>query len=171
MAEGENTAAGNDQQATEGNDQQFFVQKIYLKDLSFESPQAPDIFTRDDWKPEVNVQVGNNAARLSDAAFETELTITVTATVDDKTIYLAEVQYGGVFTIKGFDDATRRQLLGAYCPTLIFPYIRETVGDLVMKGGFPQMVLQPINFDALYVQHEQQQRAAQADDAPDARPN
>ncbi len=169
MAEGENTAAGNGQ-ATEGNEQQFFVQKIYLKDLSFESPQAPDIFTHDDWKPEVSVQVGNNATRLSDTAFETELTITVTATHAEKTIYLAEVQYGGVFTIKGFDDATRRQLLGAYCPTQIFPYIRETVGDLVMKGGFPQMVLQPINFEALYIQHEQQ-RAAQADEAPDARPN
>ncbi|MFP4252210.1 MAG: protein-export chaperone SecB [Guyparkeria sp.] len=170
MAEGENTAAGNGQ-ATGGNDQQFFMQKIYLKDVSFESPQAPDIFTRDDWKPEVSVQVGNNATRLSDATFETELTITVTATHDEKTIYLAEVQYGGVFTIKGFDDASRRQLLGAYCPTLLFPYIRETVSDLVMKGGFPQMVLQPINFDALYAQHEQQQRAAQAEGASDARPN
>ncbi|MCL7744937.1 protein-export chaperone SecB [Guyparkeria hydrothermalis] len=169
MAEGENNAAGNDQ-AGEGNEQQFFVQKVYLKDLSFESPQAPDIFTRDDWKPEVSVQVGNNAARLSDNTFETELTITVTATHAEKTIYLAEVQYAGVFTIKGFDDATRRQLLGAYCPTLIFPYIRETVSDLVMKGGFPQMVLQPINFDALYAQHEQQ-RAAQAEGAGDARPN
>lgn len=168
MAEGENNAAGNGQAGAD--DQQFFVQKIYLKDLSFESPQAPDIFTHDDWKPEINVQVGNNATRLSDHAFETELTITVTATHDEKTIYLAEVQYAGVFTIKGFDDATRRQLLGAYCPTLIFPYIRETVGDLVMKGGFPQMVLQPINFDALYVQHEQQ-RAAQAEGAGDARPN
>ena len=169
MAEGENNAAGNGQ-AGEENQQQFFVQKVYLKDLSFESPQAPDIFTRDDWKPEINVQVGNNATRLSDHTFETELTITVTATHDEKTIYLAEAQYAGVFTIKGFDDATRRQLLGAYCPTLIFPYIRETVGDLVMKGGFPQMVLQPINFDALYAQHEQQ-RAAQAEGAGDARPN
>ncbi len=169
MAEGENTAAGNSQ-ANEGNEQQFFLQKIYLKDLSFESPQAPDIFTRDDWKPEIGVQVGNNATRLSDSTFETELTITVTATHDEKTIYLAEVQYGGVFTIKGFEDATRRQLLGAYCPTLLFPYIRETVGDLVMKGGFPQMVLQPINFDALYAQHEQQ-RAAQAEGAGEARPN
>ena len=169
MAEGENNAAGSSQ-ANEGNEQQFFVQKVYLKDLSFESPQAPDIFTRDDWKPEVSVQVGNNATRLSDNTFETELTITVTATFEEKTIYLAEVQYAGVFTIKGFDDATRRQLLGAYCPTLIFPYIRETVGDLVMKGGFPQMVLQPINFDALYAQHEQQ-RAAQAEAGSDARPN
>jgi len=169
MAEGENNAAGNGQ-AAEGNDQQFFVQKVYLKDLSFESPQAPDIFTRDDWKPEINVQVGNNATRLSDNTFETELTITVTASFEEKTIYLAEVQYAGVFTIRGFDDATRRQLLGAYCPTLIFPYIRETVGDLVMKGGFPQMVLQPINFDALYAQHEQQ-RAAQAEGGSEARPN
>ncbi|HZJ81452.1 MAG TPA: protein-export chaperone SecB [Guyparkeria sp.] len=170
MAEGENTAAGASQ-ATEGNEQQFFVQKIYLKDLSFESPQAPDIFTRDDWQPEISVQVGNNATRLSDEAFETELTITVTATHADQAIYLAEVQYAGVFTIKGFDDPTRRQLLGAYCPTLIFPYIRETVGDLVMKGGFPQMVLQPINFDALYVQHEQQSAAQQTDDSADARPH
>ena len=161
MAEGEQNAAGNGQ-----DEQQFFVQKIYLKDLSFESPQTPEIFTREGWTPEVSVQVGNNATRLADTAFETELTITVTATHEEKTIYLAEVKYAGVFTIKGFDDATRRQLLGAYCPTLIFPYIRETVADLVMKGGFPQMVLQPINFDALYQQHEQQQKA-EADAAPE----
>ncbi len=171
MAEGEqeqNEAAGG--QNAGQDDQQFFVQKVYLKDLSFESPQTPDIFTRSDWSPEVSVQVGNNATRLSDNAFETELTITVTATHEEKTVYLAEVQYAGVFTIKGFEDGTRRQLLGAYCPTLIFPYIRETVSDLVMKGGFPQMVLQPINFDALYAQHEQQQ-AAQAEAPADSRPN
>ena len=162
MAEQDQT---NNQAASEEQPkQQFAVQKIYLKDVSFESPQSPGIFTRDDWKPEVNVQVGNNAARLNDGVYETALTITVTATADDKTIYLAEVQYAGVFTITGFDDAQTQKLVGAYCPNLLFPYIRETVSDMVMKGGFPQMVLQPINFDALYNQHlaEQQKQAEQA---------
>ena len=150
----------NDAVEAGADEQQFFVQKIYLKDLSFESPQSPDVFTSDDWAPEVNVQVANNATRLGEGVFETALTITVTATVKESTIYLAEVQYAGIFTMAGFDTATEQQLLGSYCPNLLFPFIRETVADLVTKGGFPQMVLQPINFDALFQQHQEEQAAA-----------
>jgi len=142
------------QNATE---QQFVIQKIYLKDVSFESPQAPDIFAVTEWSPEVNVQVANNARKLGEGVFETALTITATATHNNETIYLAEVQYAGVFTIAGFDEASAQQILGAYCPNLLQPYIRETVSDLVMKGGFPQLILQPINFDHLYAQHLSEQ--------------
>ena len=137
-------------------EQQFVIQKIYLKDVSFESPQTPDIFVASDWSPEVNVQVANNARQLGEGVFETALTITATASVNNETIYLAEVQYAGIFTVVGFDDAQTQQILGAYCPNLIQPYIRETVADLVMKGGFPQLVLQPINFDQLFAQHQQE---------------
>ena len=137
-------------------EQQFVIQKIYLKDVSFESPQTPDIFVTSDWSPEVNVQVANNARQLGEGVFETALTITATASVNNETIYLAEVQYAGIFTLVGFEDAQTQQILGAYCPNLIQPYIRETVADLVMKGGFPQLVLQPINFDQLFAQHQQE---------------
>ncbi|OYV26950.1 MAG: protein-export chaperone SecB [Halothiobacillus sp. 20-54-6] len=145
-----NGAAPRAENATE---QQFLIQKIYLKDVSFESPQAPDIFVASEWSPEVNVQVANNARKLGEGVFETALTITATASVNNETVYLAEVQYAGIFTIAGFDDASAQQILGAYCPNLLQPYIRETVSDLVMKGGFPQLILQPINFDQLYAQH------------------
>lgn len=149
----------NDHAATQEDavEQQFAIQKIYLKDVSFESPQAPDIFVATEWSPEVNVQVANNARKLGEGVFETALTITATATHNEETIYLAEVQYAGIFTVAGFDDASTQQILGAYCPNLLQPYIGETVSDLVMKGGFPQLVLQPINFDHLYTQHLQEQ--------------
>lgn len=153
----EQTTNGAEAVETSATEQQFVIQKIYLKDASFESPQTPDIFVADDWSPEVNVQVANNARPVGEGVYETALTITATASQNDETIYLAEVQYAGIFTVIGFDDASVQQILGAYCPNLIQPYIRETISDLVMKGGFPQMVLQPINFDQLFAQHAQEQ--------------
>lgn len=151
--------SNNDHAATQDGavEQQFAIQKIYLKDVSFESPQAPDIFVATEWSPEVNIQVANNARMLGEGVFETALTITATAVHNEETIYLAEVQYAGIFTVAGFDDENAQQILGAYCPNLLQPYIRETVSDLVMKGGFPQLVVQPINFDQLYAQHVQEQ--------------
>lgn len=158
----EQTTNGAEAVETSATEQQFVIQKIYLKDASFESPQTPDIFVADDWSPEVNVQVANNARPVGEGVYETALTITATASQNDETIYLAEVQYAGIFTVIGFDDASVQQILGAYCPNLIQPYIRETISDLVMKGGFPQMVLQPINFDQLFAQHAQEQAESAA---------
>lgn len=151
--------ANTDQAATQDGavEQQFVIQKIYLKDLSFESPKSPDIFVATEWAPEVNIQVANNARQLGEGVFETALTITATATHNEETIYLAEVQYAGIFTVVGFDEANTQHILGSYCPNLLQPYIRETVSDLVMKGGFPQLVLQSINFDQLFAQHVQDQ--------------
>ncbi|MDA3878687.1 MAG: protein-export chaperone SecB [Halothiobacillus sp.] len=151
------TTNGADVAETAAIEQQFVIQKIYLKDVSFESPQTPEVFVAEEWSPEVNVQVANNARPLGEGVYETALTITATASQNNETIYLAEVQYAGIFTVVGFDDVSIQQVLGAYCPNLIQPYIRETISDLVMKGGFPQMVLQPINFDQLYAQHAQEQ--------------
>jgi len=157
MAEQENGA----QAAAE---KQFFIQKIYLKDISFESPNSPKSFMVKEWNPDVNVQVGNAAVKLGDNTYEVALTITVTATQGEQTLYLAEVQYAGIFAVSGMDQEELQHTLGAYCPNLLLPYIRETVSDLVTKGGFPQFLLQPINFDALYLQHRQQQEAqAQAE--------
>ncbi|HHO69961.1 MAG TPA: protein-export chaperone SecB [Halothiobacillus sp.] len=147
-------------------EKQLFIQKIYLKDVSFESPNSPKSFLLKEWNPEVNVQVGNAAVKVGDNTYEVALTITVTATQDEQTLYLVEVQYAGIFVVSGLDQEELQHALGAYCPSLLLPYIRETVSDLITKGGFPQFLLQPINFDALYLQHRQQQEAqAQADGA------
>ncbi|MDX1498015.1 MAG: protein-export chaperone SecB [Salinisphaeraceae bacterium] len=137
---------------------QVAIQKIYVKDASLEVPNAPAIFTQE-WKPQMDVQLNTGVQDLSDEAHEVVLTVTVTAKLDDQTAYLAEVKQAGVFLVRGFEDeAERRAILGAYCPNTMFPFVRETVADLVVRAGFPHFLLQPVNFDALYQQHLQQQQ-------------
>ena len=136
-------------------EQQFAIQRIFVKDLSFETPNSPAIFT-EKWEPKVNVELNSKANKLKDSVFEVVLSLTVTATVADKTAYLAEVQQAGIFTIAGFKDAEINHMIGSFCPNILFPYGREVVSDLVTKGSFPQMVLSPVNFDALFQQHMQQ---------------
>ncbi len=141
--------------------QQFSIQKIYIKDVSFESPNAPTVFTEGEWKPEVNVQINTETKALSDELQEVTLTVTVTAKQLDKTAFLVEVKQAGLFQMKGFEAEQLGGMLGAYCPETLFPYAREAISDLVAKGGFPQMLLSPVNFNALYMQHQQQQQAKQ----------
>ncbi|MDX1253046.1 MAG: protein-export chaperone SecB [Gammaproteobacteria bacterium] len=136
---------------------QFAIQKIYIKDVSFETPNSPHIFL-EKWEPEVNLQIGNNASTLSEGVHEVVLSLTVTAKLGDKVAYLIEVQQAGIFNINGFGGDDLAAVVGSYCPNILFPYAREAVSDLVTKGGFPQMLLAPVNFDALYAQHVQQQR-------------
>ncbi|TQV62753.1 MAG: protein-export chaperone SecB [Halothiobacillaceae bacterium] len=144
----------------------LFLQRIYLKDVSFESPRAPGIFQIEDWQPSVNVQIGNATHKLADDVYEITLTVTVTANLSmdgkDETAFLTEVSQAGIFTVAGFEAAELGHILGSVCPTQLFPFVRETVADLVSKGGFPPLLLQPINFDALYIQHLQQREAAGA---------
>ncbi|MDX1804252.1 MAG: protein-export chaperone SecB [Alcanivorax sp.] len=138
----------------------FQLQRIYLKDASFECPGAPEVFLQE-WKPKVNVQINNAARRLGESSeYEVEVTVTVTAQdeQEEKTFYLVEVKQAGIFSVAGIEGEELDQLLGAYCPNLLFPYAREAVSGLVAKGSFPQMMLQPINFDALYQQQKQQQQ-------------
>jgi preprotein translocase subunit SecB len=137
--------------------QQFVLQKIYLKDISFETPNSPGIFT-EKWEPAVNVEIQTSGKTLADDVQEVVLTVTVTAKLGDKTAYLAEVSQAGVFTLAGFSDEERAHMQGSYCPNLLFPYVREAVSDLIGKGGFPQLLLAPVNFDALLAQHRQQQQ-------------
>lgn len=130
----------------------FKLQRVYIKDVSFESPGAPEIF-RTEWKPKVNVQLNNTARRLGETDdYEVEITVTLTAELEDKPAYLVEVKQAGVFTLVGIEGEERDQLLGAYCPNLLFPYAREVVASLVGKGSFPVFHMQPINFDALFAQ-------------------
>jgi len=141
--------------------QQFSIQKIFIKDVSFESPNAPAVFTEGEWKPEVNVQINTEAKTLNEGMHEVTLTVTVTAKQLEKTAFLVEVKQSGIFQMVGFDQEQMGGMLGAYCPETLFPYAREAISDLVTKGGFPQMLLSPVNFNALYMQHQQQQQAQQ----------
>lgn len=137
---------------------QFSIQKIYTKDISFETPNSPAIFAQTKWEPEVNVQLNSRAAAMENDMHEVVLTVTVTAKVEEQTAYLVEVQQAGVFQVTGFEEGQMGHLLGSFCPNILFPYVREAISDLVARGGFPQMLLQPVNFDALYAQHVQQQQ-------------
>ncbi len=136
-------------------DREFALQRIYTKDISFETPNSPEIF-QVDWQPQTNLNVNTHVNRLADDVFEVVLTVTVTTKVAEKTVYLAEVQQAGIFGMRGFPEQEMGPMLGAFCPNLLFPYAREVISDLVTKGSFPQMLLQPVNFDALYAQHQQQ---------------
>ena len=134
---------------------QFQIQRIYLKDVSVETPNTPAIF-REQWQPEVNVQLGNTAKILADGVHEVMTSVTVTAKLGEKTAYLIEVHQAGIFTIAGFDQREFGAMVGSYCPNILFPFAREVVADLVTKAGFPQLLLSPVNFDAIYAQHQAQ---------------
>lgn len=143
--------------------QHFEIQKIYLKDVSFEAPNTPEAFTLP-WQPDVNVQLNTNAKTIGDKVYEVVLSVTVTANNKDKSAFLAEIQQAGVFGLDGFDQGQLNGMLGSFCPDILFPYAREAISDLVTRGGFPQLLLAPVNFDALYQEHLKQQVApAQAD--------
>jgi len=143
----------------QANQQQFSIQKIYLKDVSFESPNSPAVFSGE-WKPEVNVQLNTEIKGLENNMHEVTLSVTVTARQQDKTAFLVEVKQAGLFQLAGFEQEQLGGMLGAYCPETLFPYAREAISDLVSKGGFPQLLLSPVNFNALYMQHQQQAQAA-----------
>lgn len=136
---------------------QFAIQKVYIKDLSFEAPNTPQMFT-EQWTPHIDLHLQSRAAQLEEAVHEIVLTVTVTAKLGDKTAYLAEVQQAGIFTLQGFGQEELARTLGSFCPNILFPFAREAVAELVSKGGFPQLLLTPVNFDAIYA-HMQKQGA------------
>lgn len=144
MAE-QNNGAAAEQQA------QFTIQKIYVKDVSFEVPNSPQIFN-EPGQPQLELNLNQKVARVAEGLFEVVLAVTVTCKLAEKTVYLAEVHQAGLFGLGGFDDRTLDMMLGTYCPNVLFPYVRQTVGELVANGGFPPFYLQPINFEALYAE-------------------
>lgn len=153
---------------------QFVIHKIYTKDVSFETSNTPAIFTRE-WKPDVKLTVNSEARKVEgqDNIFEVVVSLTVTASEGESTIYLAEVHQAGIFQVAGFGEAEMGPMFGAYCPAQLYPYAREVVSHLIGNGGFPPMVLAPINFDTLYQQKlaQLQQQAAQAAEAPQGKVN
>lgn len=145
-------------------EKQFSIQKIYTKDMSFETPNSPKVFT-DKWEPTVDFNLGTHVLPLENSMYEVALTVTITVKLGELTAYLVEVNQAGIFSLNGFTDAEMGPMVGSFCPNILFPYAREAISDLVTKGGFPQMVLAPVNFDALYSQHLQQAQQAPGSDA------
>ena len=141
----------------------FTVEKIYVKDVSFEVPGAPAIFA-ENVQPELQLNLNQRVQRLNEALFEVVLGVTLTCKIGEKTAYVAEVQQAGVFALVGLEPQAIDVLLGTQCPNILFPYVRQTVSDLIQAGGFPPFLLQPINFDGLYAE-TLRQRQAQADGA------
>lgn len=134
-------------------EQKFEIQKIYVKDISFETPSSPKIFT-EKWNPTTDVHIQTENNKLDEKIFEVCITITVTATQEKTTAFLVEVKQAGIFLVQDFPEDQHGQLLGSYCPNILFPFAREVIAELIAKGGFPQLLLNPVNFDALYQQHQ-----------------
>jgi len=143
-------------------DKKLSISKIYIKDISLESPQAPDVFRREEWKPQTNLNLRSAHTTLEGSVHEVVLTITVEAKEEDKTLFLIEVHQAGIFDIGGYEGDELGMIIGSFCPNILFPYAREAITGMVQKAGFPEFVLQPINFDALYMQSRQQQAQAQS---------
>jgi preprotein translocase subunit SecB len=138
----------------------FRIEKLYLKDMSLEVPNAPQVFMQAE-SPELEVQVRNEAAQFGDALFEVVVTVTVTARAAEKTVFLVEAAQAGIFSVSGFSPAELEPLLGVGCPTILYPYVREAVSDMVTRAGFPPVVLQPVSFEQAYLQQKQQQQQQQ----------
>lgn len=148
-------------------DMSFQIQRIYIKDISFEAPNAPQVFQKE-WEPEVKLDLDTASSQLADDVYEVVLRVTVTATVGEDSAFLCEVQQAGIFSIGGIEGTQMAHCLGAYCPNILFPYARECITSLVSRGTFPQLNLAPVNFDALFMNYLQQSEgegAAQQQDA------
>ncbi|MGH8687456.1 MAG: protein-export chaperone SecB [Burkholderiales bacterium] len=133
----------------------FQIEKVYVKDLSLELPNAPQVFLEAQ-APQLEIQVRNESSRFADGLYEVTITVTVTAKAGDKTLFLAEVAQAGIFALRNVPDADLEPLLAVACPTILYPYARETVSDLVTRGGFPPVLLAPVSFESLYAQRKQQ---------------
>ncbi len=151
-----NGAATNEQQGP-----QFAIQRIYTKDISFEAPNAPEIFKKE-WKPEVKLDLDTRSNKLEGGVYEVILSLTVTTKVGEETAFLCEVQQAGIFSANDDENVPEGQLahmLGSFCPNILFPYAREAISNLVNRATFPQLNLAPVNFDALFAQYVQQRQA------------
>jgi preprotein translocase subunit SecB len=143
----------------------FSIEKLYVKDLSLEIPNAPQIFLERE-APQVDIQLHHQSNKVDEGVYQTLLTVTVTAKVKDKTLFLVEVGQAGIFVIRNIPDADMEPVLGIACPNILYPYVREVVSDMVARAGFPPVILTPVNFEALF----QAQKQAQAEQQQPASP-
>ena len=139
------------QEEHKGTEVQFMIQRIYVKDLSFETTNAPAVFQQH-WEPELLLDLNTRNTKIDEGVYEVVLTVTATVKNQKETAFLVEVHQAGIFTAKGATEAQLDHLLGSFCPNILFPYAREAISAEVVRGSFPQLVLAPINFDALYMQ-------------------
>jgi len=156
----------NEVNGAEQKEAQFAIQRIYTKDVSFETPNSPAVFQKE-WKPEIKLDLDTRSNKLADDTYEVVLAVTVTAIVEGQTAFLAEVQQAGIFTIGNLSEAQLAHTIGAFCPTTLFPYARETISSMVNRGSFPQLNLSPVNFDALFASYAQQRAAEEKVNAPE----
>jgi preprotein translocase subunit SecB len=156
-----NTASNTEQAVNQPQGPVFALQRIYLKDASFESPRSPETF-QGQWTPKITFNLSTRNTRLAEGVYDAVLTLTIEAKMDENVAFLVEVQQAGVFTCMGFNDAELEHVLAAVCPNILFPYARETIDSLVTRGSFPAIMLAPVNFEALFMQQKQQQAAQQA---------
>lgn len=153
------------EQTQQDNEAQFMIQRIYVKDLSYEAPNTPQVFQQQ-WEPELALDLHTSHTLLEEGVYEVVLALTATVTNKKTVAFLVEIKQAGIFTIKG--TAIQEQidhLLGSFCPNILFPYAREAITSQVLHGSFPQLVLAPINFDALYMQQLEQKNQAKTEDA------
>jgi preprotein translocase subunit SecB len=136
----------------------FQIEKLYIKDLSLEVPNAPQVFMQTE-NPQLEIQVRNEAAQFGEGLFEVTVTVTVTARAGDKTVFLAEAAQAGIFSVRGIPAEDLEPLLGIGCPTILYPYVREAISDLVTRAGFPAVVLAPVSFEQIYMDRRQQAAA------------
>jgi preprotein translocase subunit SecB len=149
MAENEQTAA----------ERQLAIQKVYIKDFSFESPHTPQVFSKTDWSPKTDLNLRSSHTAGADSNHEVVLTVSIEAKEEEQTLFLVELHQAGIFHISGYGDEEFKAVVGSFCPNILFPYAREAIASIISKGGFPEFVLQPINFDALYAQGLAQAKA------------
>jgi preprotein translocase subunit SecB len=167
MSEQNPSANGAVAAADQATGPQFTVEKIYVKDVSFEAPKTPQAFG-EQGQPQLQMNLNQRVTRINDTStFEVVLGINLTCKLsEDNTVYLVEVQQAGLFNLSGFDDQSLDAMLGTHCPSILYPYARQTIADLIQAGGFTPFLLQPINFDALYAEGVRQ-RAAQVGQGAD----
>ena len=152
---------------TDNDERKLLIRKIYLKDLSFESPKTPGIFQSEEWSPQTNLNLRSAHSPVDGSLHEVILTLTIEAKDKDneKTLFLVELHQAGLFEIAGYSDEEFGAIIGSFCPNILFPFARESIASTIQRGGFPEFVLQPINFDSLYMQSlaEQQKQAADSE--------
>jgi preprotein translocase subunit SecB len=148
----------------QNNQPVFSIEKVYVKDLSVEIPNAPQVFLERE-APNVDIQLHHNSSGVEDGVYETVLTVTVTAKANEKTMFLVEVAQAGIFVARNIPAQELEQVLGIACPNILFPYVREVISDTVVRAGFPPVILSPVNFEAIYAS-QRQQAPAQAGDPP-----
>ena len=141
---------------------QFMIQRIYVKGLSFETTNTPAVFQQR-WEPELSLDLNTQHTLLDAGVYEVVLTVTATVKNQAATAFLIEIQQAGIFTIQGAETQQLDHLLGSFCPTVLFPYAREAITAEAIRGSFPQLVLAPINFDALYMQQVEEKQKAEAE--------